>query len=141
MYKTLIKNILFLGFTILNFGSDFTFAHKKFDIKNKVNIEVDKIDSNQKSNFIDNDILVSSENNIEDNLMKSFDNYPSFEESLEPGNQFKNLFSDTDKKLKKGVFRLWEAYEKEMSNQIGSEPLRGPDINNTFNDSLNSLSK
>ena len=141
MYKTLIKNILFLGFTILNFCSDFTFAHEKFDIKNKVNIEVDKIDSIQKSNFIDNDILVSSENNIEDNLMKSFDDYPSFEESLEPGNQFKNLFSDTNKTLKKGVFRLWEAYEKEMSNQIGSERLRGPDINNTFNDSLNSLSK
>ena len=56
MYKTLIKNILFLGFTILNFGSDFTLL-KKYDIKNKVNIEVDKIDSNQKSNFIDNDIL------------------------------------------------------------------------------------
>ena len=141
MYKIIIKNILLLSFPILNFGSDFAFAHRKFDIKNKANIEADKIESNQKSNLIDNDILVSSENNIEDNLMRSFDNYPSFEESLEPSNQLKNLFSHTDRELKKGAFRLWEAYEKEMSNQIGSEPLNGPDINNTFNESLNSLSK
>ena len=33
--------------------------------------------------------------------MKSFDNYPSFEESIEPGKQFKNLFRKNDRELKK----------------------------------------
>ena len=58
-----------------------------------------------------------------------------------PVNQLKNLFGNNDRKLKKSVFKLWETYEKEMSNQVGIERLNGPDINNTFNDSFKSLSK
>ena len=137
MYKIFIKNILILTFPIITFGSDFAFAHRKFDIKNKENIETQKIEDNS----TDNEIVVSSENNVEDNLMRNFDNYPSFEESIKPDKQLENLLINTDRELKKSVFRLWETYEKEMSKQIGSERLNGSDINNTFNDSLNSLSK
>ena len=137
MYKILIRNILILTFPIITFGSDFAFAHRKFDIENKENIATEKIENNS----IDNEIVISSENNVEDNLMRNFDNYPSFEESIKPDKQLENLLINTDRELKKSVFRLWETYEKEMSKQIGSERLNGPDINNTFNDSLNSLSK
>ena len=73
--------------------------------------------------------------------MRNFDNYPSFEESIKPDQQLQNLLTNTDRELKKSVFRLWETYEKEMSKQIGSDRLNGSDIDNTFNDSLNSLSK
>ena len=137
MYKIFIRNIVILTFPIITLGSDFAFAHRKFDIKNKENIETEKIENNS----IDNEIVVSSENNVDDNLMRNFDNYPSFEESIKPDKQLENLLINTDRELKKSVFRLWETYEKEMSKQIGSERLNGSDINNTFNDSLNSLSK
>ena len=123
------------------FGTDFAYAHKKFDIKNKSNIETKKPDNNFKSNYVDNEISEPSNHNVADNLMKSFDNYPSFEESIKPEEQFKNLFRKNDRELKKSVFRLWKIYEKEMSNQIGTQRLNGPDIDNTFNESLNSLSK
>ena len=137
MYKIFIKNILILSFPIITLGSDYAFAHRKFDIKNKENIEMKKLENNS----TDNEIVVSSENNVDDNLMRNFDNYPSFEESIKPDKQLQNLLTNTDRELKKSVFRLWETYEKEMSKQIGSERLNGSDINNTFNDSLNSLSK
>ena len=93
------------------------------------------------NNSSDNEIVVSSENNVDENLMRNFDNYPSFEESIKPDKQLQNLLTNTDRELKKSVFRLWETYEKEMSKQIGSDRLNGSDIDNTFNDSLNSLSK
>ena len=137
MFKIFTRNILTLTFLIITHGSDFAFAHRKFDIKNKENIETEKIENNSS----DNEIVVSSENNVDDNLMRNFDNYPSFEESIKPHKQLQNLFINTDRELKKSVFRLWETYEKEMSKQIGSERLNGSDIDNTFNDSLNSLSK
>ena len=137
MFKIFTRNILTLTFLIITFGSDFAFAHRKFDIKNKENIEKDKIENNSSNN----EIAVSSKNNVEDNLMRNFDNYPSFEESIKPDKQLQNLLTNTDRELKKSVFRLWETYEKEMSKQIGSERLNGSDIDNTFNDSLNSLSK
>ena len=137
MFKIFTRNILILTFLIITHGSDFAFAHRKFDIKNKKNIETEKIEINSS----DNEIVVSSENNVDDNLMRNFDNYPSFEESIKPDKQLKNLLTNTDRELKKSVFRLWETYEKEMSKQIGSERLNGSDIDNTFNDSLNSLSK
>ena len=137
MYKVFIKNILILTFPIIYLGSDFAFAHRKFDIKNKENIETEKIENNSS----DNEMVVSSENNVDDNLMRNFDNYPSFEESIKPDKQLQNLLTNTDRELKKSVFRLWETYEKEMSKQIGSDRLNGSDIDNTFNDSLNSLSK
>ena len=141
MYKKLFKNILILILPIIYIGYDSVFAHKKFDIKNKSKIESDKLEKNSKTNSFDNDTVVSFENNIGDNLMKNFDNYPSFEESIKPDNQLQNLLTNTDRELKKSVFRLWETYEKEMSKQIGGERLNGSDIDNTFNDSLNSLSK
>ena len=137
MQKIFIRNILLLTFPIITLGPDFALAHKKFDIKNKKNIETEKIENNS----IDNQIVVSSENNVDDNLMRSFDNYPSFEESIKPDQQLQNLLTNTDRELKKSVFRLWETYEKEMSKQIGGERLNGSDIDNTFNDSMNSLSK
>ena len=137
MFKIFTRNILILTFLIITHGSDFAFAHRKFDIKNKENIETEKIENNS----IDNEIVISSENNVEDNLMKNFDNYPSFEESIKPDKQLQNLLINTDRELKESVFRLWETYEKEMSKQIGSERLNGPDINNTFNESLNSRSR
>ena len=137
MFKIFTRNILILTFLIITHGSDFAFAHRKFDIKNKENTETEKIENNSS----DNEIVVSSENNVDDNLMRNFDNYPSFEESIKPDKQLQNLLTNTDRELKKSVFRLWETYEKEMSKQIGSERLNGSDIDNTFNDSLNSLSK
>ena len=137
MFKIFTRNILTLTFLIITFGSDFAFAHRKFDIKNKENIEKEKIENNSSNN----EIVVSSENNVDDNLMRNFDNYPSFEESIKPDKQLQNLLTNTDRELKKSVFRLWETYEKEMSKQIGSERLNGSDIDNTYNDSLNSLSK
>ena len=137
MFKIFTRNILILTFLIITHGSDFAFAHRKFDIKNNKNIETEKIENNSS----DNEIVVSSENNVDDNLMRNFDNYPSFEESIKPDKQLQNLLTNTDRELKKSVFRLWETYEKEMSKQIGSERLNGSDIDNTFNDSLNSLSK
>ena len=137
MYRILFKNIFILVFPIITFGSNFAFAHRKFDIKNKENIETEKIENNS----VNNEIVVSSSNNIDDNLMRNFDNYPSFEESIKPDKQLENLLINTDRELKKSVFRLWETYEKEMSKQIGNERLNGSDINNTFNESLNSISK
>ena len=137
MYKTPIKNILFLSLPIVFFCTEVSLAHKKFDMKNESN---NNLDNNSKIKFFENKKLVSSQNDVDENLMKSFDNYPSFEESMKPKNQFKNLFRNTDRELKKSVFTLWKTYEKEMSDQIGNERLNGPDINNTFNDSLNTLS-
>ena len=141
MYKILIKNILIITLPIITFGSDLAYSHRKFEKKIKENIEEVIIDNNSKSNSADNKISISSQNNVFDNLIRNFDNYPSFEESMEPGNQLQNLFRNTDRELKKSVFRLWETYEKEMSKQIGDERLNGPDINNTINESLNTLSK
>ena len=141
MYKNLIKNILILIFPIINLYSDIAFAQVKFDIKNKESIEAEKIENNSKSNYAGNELVTSSENNIDENLMRSLNKYPTYEESIGPINQFLNLFRNNDMQLKKSVFSLWETYEKEMSNQIGRDRLNGKDINNTFNESLNSLSK
>ena len=141
MYKNLIKNILILVFPIINLFSEMAFAQENFDIKNKVSIEAEKLENNPKSNSADNEFASLSKNNIDENLMRSFNKYPAYQESIGPINQFINLFRNNDMQLKKSVFSLWETYEKEMSNQIGRDRLNGKDINNTFNDSLNSLSK
>ena len=47
MYKILIKNTLILAFPIIAFGQDFSHAHRKFDIKNKSNIEIKGKDSTE----------------------------------------------------------------------------------------------
>ncbi len=137
MHRILIRNSFLLSLSIINFGSDFAYSHKKFDTK----VKADKIEYNSKNISADNEISTSSQNDVYKNLLRNFDNFPSFEESMSPASQFENLFRKNDRELKKSVFRLWETYEKEMSKQIGTERLNGPDINNTINDSLNSLSK
>ena len=78
MYKILIKSFLILILPIINFGCDFAFAHRKFDVKNKKTIQSEKLINTPKNNIADKEISTSSQNNVDDNLMKSFDNYPSF---------------------------------------------------------------
>tara|TARA_B000000565_G_scaffold137472_1_gene103793 strand:+ start:316 stop:714 length:399 start_codon:yes stop_codon:yes gene_type:complete len=130
MYKNLIKNIFLITLPIITFGSDFAFAHKKFNTKNEANIEVKNQDIKQET--------IS----LEDKIDKNFENFQSFEDSVKPENQFLNLFGINgfaDQRLKNSSFKLWDTFEKEMSNQIGSEKLRGTDINNTYNGSLKTL--
>ena len=105
MHKILIKNFLTLLLPVSCLTCDFAFAHKKFDLRNIKNIENEKVENNPKIGISFNEIDVSMQNNVEDNLMKSFDNYPNFKESMGPVNQFKNLFRNSDRELKKSVFR------------------------------------
>ena len=134
MYKTLIKNIFLITLPIVTFDLDFAFAHKKFNTKNKVNIEFKKQDNTQS---IEQDTL-----SLEDKIDNDFESFQSFEDSVKPENQFLNLFGMggfADQRLKNSSFKLWDTFEKEMSNQIGNEKLRGADINNTYNGSLKTL--
>ena len=134
MYKILIKNIFLITFPIITFGSDFAFAHKKFNANNKANIEIKNQDNKQS---------IKQENiSLEDKIDKNFEDFQSFEDSVKPENQFLNLFGINgfaDQRLKNSSFKLWDTFEKEMSNQIGNKKLRGTDINNTYNGSLNTL--
>ena len=129
MYKNLIKHLSILLFSIISLNHLNCYAnHLKYEDKNK-----------EKSS-----LLEKNKNNIENRFNEPFDNYQSFEDSVKPSNQFKNLFGVggfADQRLKKSSFSLWDIYEKEMSNQIGNKRLGGIDINNTFNDSINTLEK
>ena len=119
---------------IVTFDLDFAFAHKEFNTKNKANIEFKKQDNTQS---IEQDTL-----SLEDKIDKDFESFQSFEDSVKPENQFLNLFGINgfaDQRLKNSSFKLWDTFEKEMSNQIGNEKLRGADINNTYNGSLKTL--
>ena len=110
-------------FTVICFGQVNSYAHKKFESKSEIIVE---------------------NKSLEDKFENDFDNYQSFENSVKPINQFINLFGlggFSDQRLKDSSFNLWDTYEKEMSKQIGIQKLNGPDINNTFNESLNSLGK
>tara|TARA_A100001035_G_scaffold160178_1_gene126655 strand:- start:53 stop:463 length:411 start_codon:yes stop_codon:yes gene_type:complete len=134
MYKILIKNIFLITLPIITFGSDFAFAHKKFNTKNEANIEVKNQDNKQP--------IKQETISLEDKIDKNFENFQSFEDSVKPENQFLNLFGINgfaDQRLKNSSFKLWDTFEKEMSNQIGNKKLRGTDINNTYNGSLNTL--
>ena len=134
MYKILVRNILIITLPIVTFSSDFASSHKKFDIKNETNIEVKKQDNtgySKTANFT-----------LEDKIDNNFNNYQSFEDSIKPSNQFLNLFGVggfSDQRLKDSSFKLWDTFEKEMSNQIGNQKLSGPDIQNTYNGSLKSI--
>ena len=134
MYKILIKNILLTILPIITFSSDFAYSHKKFDIDNKLNTEVNNQDNTQpfkKPNI-----------SLEEKIDKNFENFQSFEESTKPSNQFTNLFGIggfADQRLKDSSFKLWDTFEKEMSNQIGNQKLSGPDIHNTYNGSLKTI--
>ena len=134
MYKILIKNTLILAFPIIALGQDFSYAHRKFDIKNKPNNEIKSIDST--------DPLKKTSISLQEKIDKNFENFKSFENSVKPSNQFFNLFGVggfADQRLKNSSFQLWDTFEKEMSNQIGNKKLNGSDINNTYNGSLKTL--
>ena len=134
MYKILIKNTLILAFPIIAFSQDFSYAHRKFDIKNKSNIEIKGKDSTEP--------LKKTSISLQEKIDKNFENFQSFENSVKPSNQFFNLFGVggfADQRLKKSSFQLWDIFEKEMSNQIGNKKLNGSDINNTYNGSLKTL--
>ena len=129
MYKILIKISLLLIFPLICFNEINTFAH---EVKN-----------NNKVNTKTNSLKVNSYD-VEEKFKNDFDNYQSFEDSIKPKNQFKNLFGlggFADQRLKNSSFSLWDTYEKEMSNQIGNKRLSGTDINNTFNESIKSFKK
>ena len=135
MHKLLIKAFLIILFPIICFIPANTYAHSP--VKNK---------STLKQNIISKEVKPHEENiaTVEDKLMNSFENYQDFEDSTNPVNQFFNLFGVggfADQRLKSSSFKLWDTFEKEMSNQIGNQRLNGSDINNTFNDSLNNLGK
>ena len=122
-------------FPIICFIPANTYAHSP--VKNK---------STLKQNIISKEVKPHEENiaTVEDEFNNSFGNYQDFEDSTNPINQFFNLFGFggfADQRLKKGSYKLWDTFEREMSNQVGSERLKGSDINNTFNDSLNNLGK
>ena len=134
MFKTLIKNIILITLPIITLSSDFAHAHKKFDIDNKKNNEVNNQDNTQS--------LKKTKISLDEKIDKNFENFQSFEESTKPSNQFSNLFGIggfADQRLKESSFKLWDTFEKEMSNQIGNKKLRGTDINNTYNGSLKTL--
>ena len=134
MYKILIKNIFLTIFSIITFSSDFAYPHKKFDIDNKKNNEVNNQDNTQS--------LKKTKISLDEKIDKNFENFQSFEESTKPLNQFSNLFGIggfADQRLKESSFKLWDTFEKEMSNQIGNQKLSGPDINNTYNGSLKTI--
>ena len=131
MYKTLIKNVILITLPIITLSLDFAHAHKKF---NKENIEVENQNNKQS---INQDTI-----SLEDKIDKNFENFQSFEDSVKPENQFLNLFGINgfaDQRLKNSSFKLWDTFEKEMSNQIGNKKLNGSDINNTYNGSLKTL--
>tara|TARA_Y100000991_G_C21922684_1_gene327238 strand:+ start:556 stop:882 length:327 start_codon:yes stop_codon:yes gene_type:complete len=80
--------------------------------------------------------------NLDQNFIDSFDEYRIYKEDIKPKNQLSDIFGIDgfpEQRLRKGVFQLWETYEKESSKQIGNYRLNGQDINNTFNQSLKDL--
>ena len=134
MFKILIKNTLILAFPIIALGQDFSYAHRKFEVENKPNIEIKTKDSTEP--------LKITNISLQEKIDNNFENFQSFENSIKPSNQFLNLFGVggfADQRLKKSSFQLWDTFEKEMSNQIGNKKLNGSDINNTYNGSLKTL--
>ena len=134
MYKILIKSTFILFLPVISFFSDKANAHIKFDKKSDLKNEIISIKGEN--------LEKKEKVNLEIEFEKSFQNYQGFEDSLKSRNQFLNLFGVNgfaDKGLKQSSFDLWEAFEKEMSNQIGSKKLNGSDINNTYNGSLKTL--
>ena len=134
MCKIIIRNILIITLPIITFRSDFAYSHRKLDLKNQANNEVKKQDNKEHSK----EINIS----LEEKIDKNFENFQSFEDSIKPSNQFLNLFGlggFADQRLKDSSFKLWDTFEKEMSNQIGNQKLSGPDIYNTYNGSLKTI--
>ena len=134
MYKRLIKSSIIFLLPIICFSHNYVFGHGQFKIRNEEEIDIKnkiKIKSHQLKSFT-----------LKEKFDKDFENYQTFEDSVKPSNQFFNLFGIggfADQRLKNSSFDLWDTFEKEMSNQIGNQKLRGTDINNTYNESLNTL--
>ena len=136
MYKSLLKVISIFFLSNICFSNGDLYAHRSFAVKSE---SKDKIKKNA-------EIKTTKENKLtlDDKFESNFDNYRSFEENIDPGNQIKNFlgidgFPETE--LKESAFSVWKTYKKEMSNQIGNRKVRGSDINNTYNDSLKNLSE
>ena len=135
MYKSLLKVVSIFLLSNICFSYGELHAHRSFDVKSKPKDEIKN-----------SEIKPKKENKLtlDDKFESNFDNYQSFEDSINPTNQIKNFigiegFPET--KLKESAFSVWETYKKEMSNQIGNRKVKGSDINNTFNDSLKTLNE
>ena len=142
MYKNFLKILLIIILPVIYFGHSSSYAHKKFEIKSNEKVD-NEIVSNKKNKSI-NKIESDKKNKVslQNKFDNDFKNYQNFEKSVKPMNQFKSLFGVggfSDQRLKESSFDLWATYEEEMSKQIGIKKLNGPDINNTFNESLNTL--
>tara|TARA_B100000900_G_scaffold36588_1_gene27409 strand:- start:105 stop:512 length:408 start_codon:yes stop_codon:yes gene_type:complete len=135
MNKNLLKGVLIILFPMTFLINQNTFAENQSEHKNKF-----------KKDAITKEVNFNKENipTLENKFNNDFANYQSFEDSTKPNNQFLNLFGIggfADQRLKESSFKLWDTFEKELSNQIGTLRLSGSDINNTFNGSLKTLSK
>ena len=135
MNKKLLKGVLIILFPMTFLINQNTFAENQSEHKNKF-----------KKDAITKEVNFNEENipTLENKFNNDFVNYQSFEDSTKPSNQFLNLFGIggfADQRLKDSSFKLWDTFEKELSNQIGTLRLSGSDINNTFNGSLKTLSK
>ena len=135
MNKNLLKGVLIILFPIIFLIHNNTFAESQSEYKGKF-----------KKDAITKEVNLNEENipTLENKFNNDFANYQSFEDSTKPSNQFLNLFGIggfADQRLKDSSFKLWDTFEKELSNQIGTLRLSGSDINNTFNGSLKTLSK
>ena len=135
MNKKLLKGVLIILFPMTFLINQNTFAENQSEHKSKF-----------KKDAITKEVNFNEENipTLENKFNNDFVNYQSFEDSTKPSNQFLNLFGIggfADQRLKDSSFKLWDTFEKELSNQIGTLRLSGSDINNTFNGSLKTLSK
>ena len=135
MNKNLLKGVLIILFPMTFLINQNTFAENQSEHKSKF-----------KKDTITKEVNFNKENipTLENKFNNDFANYQSFEDSTKPNNQFLNLFGIggfADQRLKESSFKLWDTFEKELSNQIGTLRLSGSDINNTFNGSLKTLSK
>ena len=147
MDRNFLKIVLIIILPVIYFGQSSSYAHKKFQIKSNEKVDNEKVDNeivSYKKNKSINKIESNKKNKVslQNKFDNDFKNYKSFEESVKPMNQFKSLFGVggfSDQRLKDSSFDLWATYEEEMSKQIGIKKLNGPDINNTFNESLNTL--
>ena len=135
MNKNLLKGVLIILFPMTFLINQNAFAENQSEHKSKF-----------KKDAITKEVNFNEENipTLENKFNNDFVNYQSFEDSTKPSNQFLNLFGIggfADQRLKDSSFKLWDTFEKELSNQIGTLRLSGSDINNTFNGSLKTLSK
>ena len=134
MKQFIKKTILLTIYPLISFSNVITFANGQIEYNSK----------SKRDNLTKEVKFNKNVSNLEDKFNNDFENFQSFENSRKPRNQFFNLFGIggfSDQRLKDSSFKLWDTFEKELSNQIGNLRLSGSDINNTFNGSLKTLSK